>query len=72
MSDKVYLVLGGFHLGGTPTRQINAVIQNFKMLGVEKVAPCHCTGVEARDLFHKSFVRNYIKAGVGKRISIVK
>ena len=66
--DKVYLVLGGFHLGGTPTTQINAIIQNFKMLGVEKVAPCHCTGVEAKDLLHKSFGRNYIDVGVGKEI----
>jgi len=70
--DKLYLVVGGFHLGGTPTRQINSIIQNFKMLGVEKVAPCHCTGEEAINLFRRYFGRNCIETGVGRIITIVK
>jgi len=70
--DKVYLVLGGFHLGGTPTTQINAIIQNIKMLGVEKVAPCHCTGEEAMTLFRRYFGKNYIETGVGTIIPVAK
>ena len=36
--DKVYLVLGGFH------HPPLFCIKEFKELGVEKVAPSHCTG----------------------------
>lgn len=68
VSDKLYLVLGGFHLGEKSPSVIKALIQTFKTLEVEKVAPCHCTGVEAKDLLHKSFGRNYIDVGVGKKI----
>ena len=71
LNDNVYLVLGGFHLGGTSTSQIKSVIKNLERLGVEKVAPCHCSGEEARSLFQKSFAKNYMKAGVGMKISIL-
>jgi len=70
--DKIHLVLGGFHLGGTSTSQIKTIIQNFEILGVEKVAPCHCTGDKARSLFKKYFGRYYIEAGVGKKVSLIE
>ena len=72
VDDKVYLVLGGFHLGGTSTSQIKSIIKNLERLGVEKVAPCHCSGEEARSLFQRYFGKNYIEAGVGKKIPILK
>ncbi len=72
LNGNVYLVLGGFHLGGTSTSQIKSVIKNLERLGVEKMAPCHCSGEEARSLFQKSFGKNYMKAGVGMKISILK
>lgn len=68
--DKVYLVLGGFHLGGTSTVSIESIIKNLTAMKVEKVAPCHCSGDQARTLFEKRFGRNYIECGVGSGISI--
>jgi len=68
--DKVYLVLGGFHLGGTSFAQIASIMEDFEELGVEKVAPCHCSGDRARSLFKEHFGLNYIECGVGKRIRI--
>ena len=70
VSDNIYLLLGGFHLGGTPASQITAIIKNFENLGVEKAAPCHCSGRQARSLFQKYFGSNYISVGAGSRISI--
>jgi len=72
LNERLYLVLGGFHLEGTSTSEIKSIIQNLKRLGIEKVAPCHCSGERARKLFQKYFGRNYIEAGVGKMISIVE
>jgi len=68
--DKVYLVLGGFHLGGASTTQITSIIEDFEELGVEKVAPCHCSGDQARSLFKEHFGLNYIESGVGKKIRV--
>jgi len=62
--DKVYLVLGGFH------RPPLSCVREFKELGVEKVAPSHCTGDLVREAFRKEYKENFIEYGVGKIIEI--
>ena len=62
--DKVYLVLGGFH--HPPV----SCVKEFKELGVEKVAPSHCTGDLVREAFRKEYKKNFIEYGVGKVIEI--
>jgi len=62
--DKVYLVLGGFH------HPPISCIKEFKELGVEKVAPSHCTGDLVREAFRKEYKENFIEYGVGKVIEI--
>ena len=64
LNKNVYLVLGGFH---SPPL---SVVQKFRELGVEKVAPCHCTGDEAIRAFKEEYQENFIENGVGKIISI--
>jgi 7,8-dihydropterin-6-yl-methyl-4-(beta-D-ribofuranosyl)aminobenzene 5'-phosphate synthase len=65
IEKTVYLVLGGFHLGDG-----RAVIKEFKALGVQKVAPCHCTGDLAIGQFREEYKDNFIANGVGKIIEI--
>jgi len=67
---EVYLVLGGFHLGGASRRRVERVIASFRRLGVRKVAPCHCTGDRAREMFAEAFGEDYILTGVGWGITI--
>ena len=62
--DTVYLVLGGFH------HPPISCIEEFKELGVEKVAPSHCTGDLVREAFRKEYKENFIEYGVGKVIEI--
>jgi 7,8-dihydropterin-6-yl-methyl-4-(beta-D-ribofuranosyl)aminobenzene 5'-phosphate synthase len=69
-NGKVHLVLGGFHLRGASAPAIERIIQSFLHLGVEKVAPCHCSGELARKIFKKKFGPSFISAGVGKEIVI--
>jgi 7,8-dihydropterin-6-yl-methyl-4-(beta-D-ribofuranosyl)aminobenzene 5'-phosphate synthase len=64
--DKVYLVLGGFHLGGKSRKEIAGIISEFRRLGVRKVAPCHCTGEQAMKMFHQEYGEDFIRAGAGK------
>ena len=68
--ENIYLVMGGFHLGGASTSQLNNIAESLLQLGVEKVAPCHCSGDTARRLFSDYFGDNYIDCGAGKVITI--
>ena len=62
--DKVYLVVGGFHHPSI------ACVKKFREIGVEKVAPSHCTGDLVREAFAKEYKENFIEYGVGKTIEI--
>ena len=64
INKNVYLVMGGFH---HPSIE---VVKEFKELGVEKVAPSHCTGDEITREFQKEYQKDFIKSGVGKIIVI--
>jgi 7,8-dihydropterin-6-yl-methyl-4-(beta-D-ribofuranosyl)aminobenzene 5'-phosphate synthase len=71
VADKpVYLVVGGFHMSGASTQQIQSVIGELRQLGVKRVAPCHCSGDETRKLFREEYGENYIDAGAGKVIAL--
>jgi 7,8-dihydropterin-6-yl-methyl-4-(beta-D-ribofuranosyl)aminobenzene 5'-phosphate synthase len=61
----LHLVMGGFHLAGEPSSRTDAIIGRFEKLGVEQVAPCHCTGDSARRLFARRFGDHCTLAGVG-------
>ena len=67
---RVYLVMGGFHLSGASAAQIESIIDGFIRMGVEKVAPCHCSGDRARRLFEERYGDNYIESGVGRMIPL--
>lgn len=69
-NTTTYLVLGGFHLCWTNPVQITRIIKGLKKLGVVKVAPCHCSGDIARNLFEKAYGNNFILSGAGKMIKI--
>jgi 7,8-dihydropterin-6-yl-methyl-4-(beta-D-ribofuranosyl)aminobenzene 5'-phosphate synthase len=64
--DEVYLVLGGFHLGGASGARVQQIITDFRRLGVQKVAPCHCTGDRALGLFREAYGEDFIRNGAGK------
>ena len=67
---EVYFVLGGFHLGGVSAAEIAGIVEDFQQLGVQRVAPCHCSGDVARRLFEEAYGEDFIPAGVGSRLEI--
>jgi len=67
---EVFLVLGGFHLSSFSNSQLQGIIQDFKDLGVQKAAPCHCSGDRCRQLFEQEYKENFIENGAGKVIKI--
>ena len=62
--EGVYLVVGGFH------HPPISVVEEFKELGVKKVAPSHCTGDSVRDAFAREYKEDSIEFGVGRTIEI--
>ena len=70
--QEVYLVLGGFHLGGKSAQELQDIISAFRSLGVKKVSPTHCTGEQAIEKFSNAYGENFIRNGVGKKIVITE
>jgi len=70
ISGQVALVIGGFHLGGVSRRRVERIINDFRDLGVRKVAPCHCTGDGAIRVFAEEYGGDFIKVGVGMILEI--
>ena len=68
--QEIYLIMGGFHLLEKSEAEIESVIKELKNLGVKKVAPSHCSGEKAKDLFKKEYQDDFINNGVGKIIEI--
>jgi 7,8-dihydropterin-6-yl-methyl-4-(beta-D-ribofuranosyl)aminobenzene 5'-phosphate synthase len=69
-TEPVHLVLGGFHLRDATPDQIQTIITEFRRLGVERVAPCHCTGDRAIGTFAAAYGEDFVPAGVGRTIVV--
>jgi 7,8-dihydropterin-6-yl-methyl-4-(beta-D-ribofuranosyl)aminobenzene 5'-phosphate synthase len=65
-------VLGGFHPGSKSRAEISAIVADFRRLGVEQVAPCHCTGATASDMFAAEYGEGFIRTGVGKVFTLAR
>jgi 7,8-dihydropterin-6-yl-methyl-4-(beta-D-ribofuranosyl)aminobenzene 5'-phosphate synthase len=68
--SPIYLVMGGFHLGGFEKPEIKSILEYFKQAGVQKVGPAHCSGELAHSLFRTAYGNDYLKMGVGMEIAI--
>ncbi len=62
---EIALVLGGFHLGSAGRTKVKGIIAEFRQLGVQKVAPSHCTGDRARRIFANAYHNDCLLPGVG-------
>jgi len=69
-NENIYLVLGGFHLSQASDSELRSIIRDFKELGVQKVAPCHCSGDRCRELFKQEYQDGFIENGAGQIIEI--
>jgi 7,8-dihydropterin-6-yl-methyl-4-(beta-D-ribofuranosyl)aminobenzene 5'-phosphate synthase len=68
--DPVYLVMGGFHLRDASQADIASVLADFRRLGVQRVAPSHCTGDTAIRMFAEEYGEDFIPSGAGSIIII--
>ena len=68
--EEVHLVMGGFHLGEASQAAIEGIVEDFRELGVQKAAPCHCSGDLARSIFEREYGEDFIQVGVGSRLEV--
>lgn len=66
----IYLVMGGFHLGGASLDELRATGKQFRRLSVRHVAPCHCSSHAARTLFKEVYGTDAMLLGVGSVVTI--
>ena len=74
LRQPIDLVIGGLHLScrvyeGTEEEGMK-IVRGFRRLGVKRVAPCHCTGKEAAQLFEEAYGKDYLDTGVGFMIDV--
>ncbi len=68
-SKRVLLALGGFHLLEKSEDDIMKLINFFDKIGVKYIAPSHCTGKKAREMFKKHMKCGYIGSELGITIT---
>jgi len=68
--EKIYLVMGGFHLLQTPSGEVEKITKELRALGVERVSPSHCTGEAAIEMFKREYGTDFVANGVGKVIHV--
>lgn len=70
--DKIYAVIGGFHLGfpEVPDEMIDQTIESLKGLNLKVVLPMHCTGFKATAAIMNAMPDEYVQSTTGMRISL--
>ena len=69
--EKVYAVLGGFHLSGAFFEKIlEKTIDELKALSPAVVVPMHCTGRKAMELLSREFPASFVLNSVGSIITL--
>ena len=59
-NSPIKLVAGGFHMINDSDQQVKEVSEKLRNLEVEKIAPSHCTGDKALQIFKEEWVNNFI------------
>ncbi|MCM8808301.1 MAG: MBL fold metallo-hydrolase [Candidatus Omnitrophica bacterium] len=70
LEEKIYAVIGGFHLIEKDKRIIEIIVDEFKKRNVEKVGPTHCAGITGINLFKEKYHNNFIEVRVGETIEL--
>ncbi|MCX7723773.1 MAG: MBL fold metallo-hydrolase [Thermodesulfovibrio sp.] len=70
VNEKIFALVGGFHLKDKREEEILDLIETLKVEGVKYIAPSHCTGDLARKLLKEAFQSGFIDVGAGTHIYI--
>jgi 7,8-dihydropterin-6-yl-methyl-4-(beta-D-ribofuranosyl)aminobenzene 5'-phosphate synthase len=66
--ENIYLLVGGFHLGGKSKDGLKTIASALKKASVCNVGSCHCSGDAAIEVLMKEYQKNLLNVGVGRVI----
>jgi 7,8-dihydropterin-6-yl-methyl-4-(beta-D-ribofuranosyl)aminobenzene 5'-phosphate synthase len=64
----VALVAGGFHLRATPVTELRKIADDLKSLGVQGIAPTHCSGEEAKRILRELWGPKFLSFDLGETL----
>jgi 7,8-dihydropterin-6-yl-methyl-4-(beta-D-ribofuranosyl)aminobenzene 5'-phosphate synthase len=63
--DRIYAIIGGFHLVNAVPEMIEATVADIKAMAPQYVVPMHCTGFEAMTRFRDEMPEQFLLNTVG-------
>ena len=69
-NDKIYALIGGFHLTQASPQRITKTIHELKEKEIRYLVPLHCTGFEAMASMWQAFPETYVISSVGTKIEL--
>ena len=69
-TQKVYGVMGGFHLMSSDSKTVQATVDALKGFDPEIVAPCHCTGKKATKKIQQAFKDSFCLVRTGSVVEL--
>ena len=69
-NEKIFAVIGGFHLTQASPQRIAKTIHKLKEKEIHYLVPLHCTGFEAMSSMWQAFPENFIIPSVGTIIEL--
>jgi 7,8-dihydropterin-6-yl-methyl-4-(beta-D-ribofuranosyl)aminobenzene 5'-phosphate synthase len=70
--QKVYAVIGGFHLTGAKPEVVQKTITDIKAIGPDYIVPTHCTGFAAISAFAQAMPDQFILNTAGTKYTITE
>lgn len=64
-NEKINFLIGGFHLIEADNRLTEYIVKEVRNMGVEHIAPSHCSGYEAVRRFKELYGQNFIEIKAG-------
>ena len=70
-TDRLHAVIGGMHLLHAADFRLEKTYEVFREMGVQLIAPCHCTGMRAVAGFWHAFPGHCVEAHAGKTFTFM-
>ena len=71
LDERIFMVLGGFHLLRHSDAETAAIIERFRRLGVARCGATHCTGDRQIAAFKKAYGDNFVEMGTGRVLTFL-
>ncbi len=68
--DGIDTLIGGFHLKGKPSEDVENIVKKLKLSGVKRVAPLHCCGNVAKAVFKREYGEKFLNLAVGSEVEL--